>query len=358
MKIILDSSIFVQDFLLRGTEMTILLEGLQLIPASLSIPQIVIDETVNKYKERVIALNETLRHANRDKQCLFGTPQHINELDVDSIVGDYRELLIGRLSHYATDIMEYPKLSVQSVVERELRGGKPFKKSGAGFRDYIIWATVRQVASATSPGYVCFVSANHSDFGKAPDVFPELRSDLQSYARLKYYNSLKDLNKELILPKIHLFTDLDSQIPPDVKIDKNRIVRWIQEHFVDLIREYDFGREIFNFSRGDVTPRRIEELKSVKLKTARRLSNDIVLVDLTLEANLIYNTSASWEDFTADPTLREFFGGDSEQFAYTDMEVDELTTACVRLTYNEHSQEIESTELLQFSAASATLDYS
>ena len=51
MKIALDTNIFVQDFWLETPHSRVFFDELNLIPASLHIPEIVIVETVNKYRE-------------------------------------------------------------------------------------------------------------------------------------------------------------------------------------------------------------------------------------------------------------------------------------------------------------------
>jgi len=62
MKVALDTNILVQDFWLDSPHLKVLLNELNVIPATLHIPEIVIDETVNKYREfLMVKVNEQKR---------------------------------------------------------------------------------------------------------------------------------------------------------------------------------------------------------------------------------------------------------------------------------------------------------
>lgn len=60
------------------------------------------------------------------------------------------------------------------MVQRSIRGSKPFRTSGVGYRDALIWQTVLEQAKSTD---VVFVSGNSKDFA-AEDG--SLHSDLQA----------------------------------------------------------------------------------------------------------------------------------------------------------------------------------
>jgi predicted nucleic acid-binding protein len=53
MRIVIDSNIFYPDPFFRSTRFKILFEGLKLLPGLFYIPEIVIDELVNHYKEEL-----------------------------------------------------------------------------------------------------------------------------------------------------------------------------------------------------------------------------------------------------------------------------------------------------------------
>jgi predicted nucleic acid-binding protein len=51
MKVTIDTNVLVQDFWVDSPHSKVFFEEMNIVPAELYIPEIVIDETINKYKE-------------------------------------------------------------------------------------------------------------------------------------------------------------------------------------------------------------------------------------------------------------------------------------------------------------------
>ncbi|MBY0690527.1 PIN domain-containing protein [Microbacterium marinilacus] len=61
---------------------------------------------------------------------------------------DFHAAISKYLHSWDVETPDYPDLSVEDVLERDLDGRKPFAPSGKGLRDTLIWETIRQLCAA------------------------------------------------------------------------------------------------------------------------------------------------------------------------------------------------------------------
>ena len=102
------------------------------------------------------------------------------------------------------EIPSFPAVSVADLLERDLDRRKPFGKDGKGFRDALLWETVKVVcAGLLDPAdLVLFVTANSKDFcDDTGDLHPDLRAELpagQAFQVVQRLNLL--LEHEMVEP--------------------------------------------------------------------------------------------------------------------------------------------------------------
>lgn len=94
---------------------------------------------------------------------------------------DFYEFARELLERKNAEIPAPPPVPVADLLERDLNVKKPFARDGRGFRDALIWETVRAVSvtlAASTP--VVLVTNNRSDFyaEKGGALHPDLREDL------------------------------------------------------------------------------------------------------------------------------------------------------------------------------------
>lgn len=91
----------------------------------------------------------------------------------------------------------YPDVTVSDLLARDLDSKKPFAASGKGFRDALIWETVRELCDGLggSDTLVVFVTGNHTDFciGKGKGLHSHLRDDLRPGQRFEVVENLPAL---------------------------------------------------------------------------------------------------------------------------------------------------------------------
>ena len=106
----------------------------------------VVDEIFHQYREELEEAYSTyqkgVRMLNR-----FGTKSVKNATDDDFVAKTCSEMehqYMGRLKGLGIKILPYPKVAHTEVVRKELYGRKPFSSSQKGYRDSLIWETVKE----------------------------------------------------------------------------------------------------------------------------------------------------------------------------------------------------------------------
>lgn len=107
-----------------------------------------------------------------------------------------------------------PEVSVRDLLDKEIEVRKPFARQGTGFRDALIWETVREVCDGLEdPGTpVVFVTNNHKDFcdKTGGNLHPDLRQDLAGGQRFDIVSSLHHLlEHEAVAPLVKTFRVLE-----------------------------------------------------------------------------------------------------------------------------------------------------
>lgn len=196
MLIIIDSNILISNFFMRSTSFEVMEKV-----GTIVIGEIVMDEVVNKYKEM---LTEQIQKARTSLDTInrFLTDKHVDfssEIDIASEAEKYKDFLEMYILQSGLTIPEcYPNISHKEVVKRALDRKKPFKANGAGYRDFLVWSTVLEVARSYAGETIHFITENTQDFSdsKQKDVLHrDLQEDLDrlgiSRDRFHYWSSVK-----------------------------------------------------------------------------------------------------------------------------------------------------------------------
>lgn len=200
MLIVLDSNIFVNDFRMNGSAFAVLFETLSSLRAKLLIPEIIVDEVMNKYREM---LSSTVQQLNKTDVLFYKMTgrqlvQRLSEDDVDQLVSDYKKYFTQKTNQIKAKIEPYPRVSHEDIVKRCLQRRKPFKSDGNGYRDALIWETILNAARKYGTAIV-FITDNATDFSDKEGNFfhRDLLIDLDERKiqrdRLLYCRSISNL---------------------------------------------------------------------------------------------------------------------------------------------------------------------
>ena len=92
----------------------------------------------------------------------------------EAIVAGHEEYLRERLALAGT-IVALPSVDHEILVRRASTRRRPFNEHGSGYRDALIWESTCELAQS-SP--LILLTQNSRDFGKAPELHDDLRTDL------------------------------------------------------------------------------------------------------------------------------------------------------------------------------------
>ncbi len=174
MRIILDSTAYRADLLLEGNAFRILFANLERIGAKIIIPEVALEEVVNAFREDIEKFAASSKKMAKEAQRLKldHTISVFPAEKVGTEVSKYRHRL---QSLERTEIAPIPDTAHKELLKRDLSRRKPFKSTGTGYRDTLIWETVLGVLQGSQTP-VCFVTNNISDFWQSEELHPDLAS--------------------------------------------------------------------------------------------------------------------------------------------------------------------------------------
>lgn len=165
----------------------------------LVVPDVVLHEISRQWAERLDKSATDLKIALKAVNSALADVDFVeHELVVTShdrsIFYDFAR---GHLLARRVEVPTVPEISVSDLLVKDLDVRKPFGRDGKGFRDALIWETVRALCGAQGDAatQVLFVTNNHADFclPKSRDLHPDLRQDLPESMLFEIISSLHEL---------------------------------------------------------------------------------------------------------------------------------------------------------------------
>ena len=188
----------------------------------LVLPDIVLRELARQWAE------EAGEHATKLATVLKALNETLDELDDEALevrlppIGPSRfyENAKNRLESKGVEMPMAPSVPVEKLLDKDRRVKKPFDREGRGFRDALIWETIRALCEDVGEGAVLmiFVTDNHKDFceKKGGRLHPDLRQELADDRDLEVLPSLYELLQHAaISPLADTHHALESQLQPD-----------------------------------------------------------------------------------------------------------------------------------------------
>lgn len=358
MKLVLDSNIICQDYRLTSTNFRVLREGLHIIPATLTVPEVVIDEVVNRFRED---LEESLVAAEKAgaslSRLLPGVPLSPFE-DTDPVKESaaYREWLLSALGELGVEILPYPDIPHKKVVERDLQRKRPFKRNGSGYRDYLIWESVRRLA-LWGTEHIVFVTGNTTDFGVGPLVTADLQKDILNPDRLELTSSLKGFNDKFVIPRLEMVEEMKAKLLSEIG-GYFDVARWLHNNILDLLRDQELGSVILGFPEGagSVWPSEVDAFEYIAVDDVRKLSENEILVHVVVEVDVEFSVDIDWDDYTRYPEIRDWAGEDSEPFLSLSSQHRDNLELCINLVLDTKGEQLISYEVGSIGGAYGSVD--
>lgn len=171
----------------------------------------VFDELMGNYARRVRQGFEALSKSKTNLTRLLidvDTP----ELDLDKRRRNYEAGIRTVFSVHKVEIAAYPDVSPKDLVVASYQGRKPFKDSGEGYKDSLIFRTILSMIDGADDS-VWFLTANSKDFcGEGGHLHPDLQAELPANREVIILHSAKDFNEQHIIPLLEELDEIVTQI--------------------------------------------------------------------------------------------------------------------------------------------------
>lgn len=246
MDIVLDSNIFRGDILLRSKDFEILLDYLDKTSSSLLFPQIILDEIAGIYarvlKDRVADLNKAVNNINltltdEDPSC------KLKEIDIPGEVNKYKAFIKTKLKFNDRYFLPYNNDYLPEIVSRAINRLRPCGEKGQGFRDALIWLTIKDYTMKCHEKQITFISNNTEDFANSEknSLHESLSDECNELGiRINYFKSVKEFieNHSTKIDFINydwISENLDNDVIGEMVLDqingrtKSSITSWFQK---------------------------------------------------------------------------------------------------------------------------------
>jgi hypothetical protein len=138
--IYIDTNIFMNESFFRSAQAQAFLKACSIIQVSVVIPAIVIDEVLGNFPKKLKAKAKAFQFAQKE----LGRIIELNAQDVSILeeIDAYENWLYELIEEKGVVIPPYPQVTLKELVEKSYDGEKPFKESGEGHKDFLVWETL------------------------------------------------------------------------------------------------------------------------------------------------------------------------------------------------------------------------
>ena len=196
MNVVLDTNIYVADFLMRSSHFELLFDYLSKTNSRILMPRIVYEELREQYRSRIdkhLLANEGTRRCLERMLVNFQVPSPI-DLDVEDATEEYLRFVEAKLGLRKDEIMPLRDSHLSELVGRSISRQKPFSESGEEFRDALLWLTVLDIARETNEEMLAFISRDGRSFGRDDQLYAVLQEEASTTGtHVSFYSSIDGL---------------------------------------------------------------------------------------------------------------------------------------------------------------------
>ena len=307
MKIIIDSNIIFQDWFLNKPNFLLLKKYIKLSNSELFIPEIVILESSNIYREEVLKRVRTIEsETNKLNRLLLQTKNKMISfnLDIEQILKEYKSAFYSRLQTLNVIKPNHSDIPHKDVIARDIRRRRPFQNSGKGYRDTLLWEVIIQKI-INSEEETSFISGNRRDFGckDKEELHEHLKSDIRerglSEGSIKIFYSIESFIDKIVKPALEPIKKAIPELKEGHFRDFN-ILHWFYEYhqiIADSINESI--QNIFKQFQEleDPTVSIIDEPDKIEVDNIYELDIDRIYVNFVIHADVIIDVFIFKSDY-------------------------------------------------------------
>ena len=202
--IFLDTNVFIDAGYFRAAGAQAFLRTCKFAGFDLAVPEVVLDEVRGNFEKDLSSALVSLTKAER--QVARFVEYESDEISLEEEIERFDENLEELLQVVGIDVLPYPNTTTKELVLGGYSNRKPFKESGEGHKDFLIWKSIVEDIEPADEPHV-FVTSNTSDFAKAKtketfEIHAELLSDLPDGVLVLGFTGRKSLLDSHVLPRL------------------------------------------------------------------------------------------------------------------------------------------------------------
>ena len=246
MKIVLDTNIIHQDYKLNGQRILKLYEASKRLGYELVIPEVVVDEIVNQYRRDLEAahgsymkgLSQIRKLVEPNNKFQFESTAFIDEQCVA-----FETAYHQRIKELEITILPYPRVAHKLMVAKDLKRIKPFRENSKGYRDALIWETLKEQLIPSKRLFdecqIILLSENTKDFGDGGKLHSDLEKELEdigfTWEVVELVSNVDEFFKKRIDTEFEELTAIQDRLQRDYKYNRVDLKETIEE---TLYNEY------------------------------------------------------------------------------------------------------------------------
>lgn len=192
----LDTSVAIAESFLMSPYCDAFFKACGILQYTVVIPEIVLDELRGNYPKKLHEKYASFQKSKKELEKLIDVDTSI--VPLAEAISSYDNWLDGLLDKHGIVVAPYPDVSPKELIEQSYALNKPFKESGEGHKDYIVWKSIKShlIGEKSSPPNI-FLTNNTKDFCGSDEsgnffLHGDLSKEIETVAhRPSIYTSIK-----------------------------------------------------------------------------------------------------------------------------------------------------------------------
>ena len=290
MKIVIDTNIFFRDFMLSGTEFRTLFSELPKLGYGLCVPQIVFDETVNKFLEETKKVLDDARNIGASSINFSNFDHPISA--PENAKETYQKYFTEKLQSLGAEFIDYPEVTHKELVHRALSRKKPFRSSDTGgYRDVLLWETILELAKNDEVTFICNNPKDFSDDNKQglhPDLYDDIKT--RELRAITLFDSIGKFNQVKIYPALHSLSDIQAQLSVE-QYAPLILSTFLSEYMVEFVGSQELDPTEIGLPTEFESPTisYVESVSEISDVNVRQLSSGELLITLSADTECVFD---------------------------------------------------------------------
>jgi hypothetical protein len=298
--VVLDTNALVRDWHFKAPSLSSLFDLGRRSELRIVVPEVVVLELVNKYREEVLSVDEDLKKSGAQLDRL-GLVSQLPKIGANEAAQRYEGWLREHLSAARVQVAAIPDIPHLELLVRVLQRRRPFSAGDKGYRDALIWESVLSLGDRPS---IHLISADNAFYvsNDSGILHPDLMS-VQRTNRVSGHRSVGTFLDGHLSQNNEALRDVRDALGDGVfgrsvadRVAAAALEAGLLETDARGDALYDF--DLFELPDGGDSPsvERAEVQGEVEVESARSVGEDSYLLDLKADVELAISFYAHKSD--------------------------------------------------------------